>query len=63
MKSVSVSGVVSISPFGIVSVDDKLVLADAVKKICEAMEIDGFHSFAGRVTLTVEDLSEEMTVR
>ena len=61
-KEVSGAGIVGISPTGLLDIDGVLILYDAVKKIAKQLEIEGYHRFAGRVTITIEDLTEEVEV-
>lgn len=61
-KEVSGTGIVGISPTGLLDIDGVLILYDAVKKIAEQLEIEGYHRFAGRVTITIEDLTKEVEV-
>ena len=61
-KEVSGTGIVGISPTGLLDIDGVLILYDAVKKIAKQLEIEGYHRFAGRVTITIEDLTEEVEV-
>lgn len=62
-KEVSGTGIVGISSTGLLDIDGILILYDGVKKIAKELEIDSYHRFAGRVTITIEDLSEEVEVR
>lgn len=61
-KEITATGVVWISDIGILNVDNRSFFNEAIERLCKDLEISDSHSFAGRVTITIEDLTEEMRI-